>query len=93
MSGKAVEKNLPCAAFLLYIAHRNKTVKNLERTVVAPEAGIIARDANCLYILAHWLILGQSPVTLNETRGLKVMEEAAALGHVKAKECLRAHPS
>ena len=89
---KAVEKNLPSAAYFLYIASFNDTVKDAERAVAALEKGCAARDANCLYTLGLWLTAGQSPVTQNITRARTLMQEAASLGSVKAQDWLSKHP-
>ena len=89
---KAVEKNLPSAAYFLYIAVYNDSVKDPDRAVAALEKGVVARDKNCLFTLGLWYIAGQPPVTRNITRGRALMGDAASLGHAQAKEWLRRHP-
>jgi serine/threonine protein kinase/uncharacterized protein (UPF0147 family) len=89
---KAVSKNLPSAAYFLYIALYNDTVKIPDRAVAALEKGVVAGDKNCLFTLGLWHIAGQSPVTQNITCGRALIEEAASLGHAQAKEWLRRHP-
>lgn len=85
---KAVTKNLPSAAYFLYIANYNDTVKDGARAVDALEKGAAVRDANCLYTLGLWLTAGQPPVTQNITRARTLMQEAATLGSEKARAWL-----
>lgn len=89
---KAVAKNLPSAAYFLYIASYNDTVKDGARAVAALEKGCAVRDANCLYTLGLWHTAGQPPVTQNITRARSLMQEAATLGSEKAQDWLAKHP-
>jgi serine/threonine protein kinase/TPR repeat protein len=89
---KAVSNNLPSAAYFLYLANYNDTVKNPERAVAALEKGAVARDSNCLFNLGLWLTAGQQPVLLNVTRGRTLIQDAATLGHPKARDWLLKHP-
>ncbi len=89
---KAVAKNLPSAAYFLYIALYNDTVKDSARAVAALEKGVIAHDKNCLFTLGLWHIAGKPPVAQNITRGRALIEDAALLGHQPAKEWLHKHP-
>ena len=89
---KAVAKNLPSAAYFLYIALYNDTVKDSARAVAALEKGVVTHDKNCLFTLGLWHIAGQPPVTQNITRGRALIEDAASLSHEQAKEWLRKNP-
>ena len=89
---KAVAKNLPSAAYFLYIALYNDTVKDSARAVAALEKGVVTHDKNCLFTLGLWHIAGQPPVAQNITRGRALIEDAAFLGHEQAKEWLRKNP-
>lgn len=88
----AAEKNLPGAAYFLYFANWNNTVKNPEKAAKALEQGSIARDPNCLWHLGEWLVIGQAPLVKDTTRGRQLIKEAASLGQPSAKEWLQAHP-
>jgi Protein kinase domain len=89
---KAVAKNLPGAAYFLYIALYNDSVKDSARAVAALEKGVAAHDKNCLFRLGLWYIAGQPPAAQNITRGRALIKDAASLSNEQAKEWLRKHP-
>ncbi len=89
---KAVEKNLPGAAYLLFIANYNPVHRDDKQALKALETGAQMRDVNCLYVLGKAMYEGKPPAERNQTRGKALIEDAAKLGSKAAEEWLRKSP-
>ncbi|MFZ4765678.1 MAG: hypothetical protein ACOYMN_12055 [Roseimicrobium sp.] len=89
MLDRAVEMKLPGAAWSLFLATYNQTVRDVGRAFAALGKGAAEGDANCMHSLGLWYISGNPPAAQDEERGRSLMEQAAALGHERAREWLR----
>lgn len=89
---KAVAKNLPGAAYLLFIANYNKVTRDDKKALKALEDGAGMNDVNCLYVLGKAMFEGKPPAERNQTRGKDYIEKAAKLGSKAAQEWLRKNP-